>query len=121
MKKCLLTLAAGILFLNLLSAHSGDPETPKNNSSETTAISLKDIFLSDYDNVTLFIDFQAVAGEITELNVLKNGQALLEDDVRDLPGNTIYELNLEVMNPGTYDVELKTAQGITIQKELIVE
>lgn len=124
MKKSTLTLVAGLLFFNLLLAHNGDPIVPsktvKANKAEVN-ISLNDIFLSDYEGVTLFIDFQAITDDMARVNVKKGDTLVVDEDVRDLPNSTIYELDLEQLKTGIYSIELKTVQGITIQKELIID
>ncbi len=127
MRKSTLTLIAALLFMNLLLAHNGDPKPSKEDTKVSPVatlelgVSLKDIFISDYEGVTLFVDFQAVKDEVNSLNVLKDDVVILKDDVHSLPGNTIYELDLEKLQAGNYLVELETAQGISIQKELVVE
>ncbi len=111
----------GKLFFNLLLAHNGDPKTSKEEVKQETGISLKDIFLSDYENITLFIDFQAVTDDVNELNVKKGGKLVMIDDVSDLPNSSIYEINLDVLSAGQYTIELKTAEGISIQKEIMIK
>ncbi|MFT4663537.1 MAG: hypothetical protein ACI8YQ_000643 [Polaribacter sp.] len=127
MRKSTLTLVASLLFFNLLLAHNGDPKpassTTKISPEVTTGlgVSLKDIFISDYEGVTLFVDFQAVKDEVESLNLLKGDLVILKDDVHALPSNTIYELDLEKLQAGKYRVELITVQGISIQKDLVVQ
>lgn len=127
MRKSTLTLAATLLFFNLLLAHNGDPKpastTPEASPEVITApgVSLKDIFISDYEGITLFVDFQAVKGDVKSLNVLRDDEVVLRDDVHNLPGNTIYELDLEKLQRGSYRVELETAEGISIRKNLVIE
>ena len=120
MKKITLTITAGFLFFNLLLAHTGDPKVPTKTAKTEVNISLNDIFLSDYDGLTLFVDFEAITDDVLTVNVKQDGALIMSDDVQDLPCTTIYELDLEQMKPGNYSVELKTAQGITIQKDLLV-
>ncbi|MFK7809073.1 MAG: DUF3244 domain-containing protein [Saprospiraceae bacterium] len=123
MKKNCLTLLACLAICSCLFAHNGDPDSPIKNSTANTSeigLSLKDIFLSDYEGVTLFIDFQAVKDAVVDVNVRKKEEVIMHDDVRTLPGSTIYELDLSNMKTGNYLVELKTEQGICIQKELTI-
>ncbi len=101
------------------TAHNGDPVNTEPNSSAT--IILNNIFISDYEGEALFIDFEAVADLIVTLNIIKDKEIMMGDDVQDLPGNTIYEINLDIMRAGTYTVELVTREGISIQKELIID
>lgn len=93
-----------------------NPPTPKTE----TSISFSDIFYSDYENTTLFIDFESLGNQFSELNILRADQLMMEDDIRDLPTNTIYEINLEVLRAGTYVLELKTPDGIKVHKEFVI-
>ena len=123
MKKNCLTLLACLAVFSGLFAHNGDPVSPKETKATNTAetgLSLKDIFLSDYEGVTLFIDFQAVKDAVVDVNVIKGKRTVLHDDVDHLPGNTIYELDLSKLQSGTYLVELNTDQDIHIQKEITI-
>ena len=127
MKKSTLTLVAFLLISNLSFEHNGDPKTattPNKVAPEVVpevGVSLKDIFLSDYEGVTLFIDFQAIKDDVISLNVIQNNKVILNDDVHNLSTDIIYELDLAKLQAGNYLVELKTAQGIAIQKELTVK
>jgi len=84
-------------------------------------LDLSEIFYNDNENQLLFIDFQAIGDQVSQLNILKDDELMMEDDVSDLPANTIYELNLEVLRNGNYTVELVCEQGIKIRKEIIIE
>lgn len=82
---------------------------------------LTEIFYSDFESDLLYIDFKAVGDRVTQLNILKDDNLMMEDDVTDLPDNTIYELNLDVLRQGNYTVELVCEQGITIRKRIVIE
>jgi hypothetical protein len=123
MKKSTLTLIACLLFINFSFAHNGDPKPDAITVAggiEDTEVSLKDIFLSDFEGHVLFIDFQALNGDVIQLNLLHENIIIINEDVSELPGNTIYELDLEKLSAGNYRVELRTSQGIYIQKEIVV-
>jgi hypothetical protein len=124
MKKSTLTLIACLLFIKLSFAHNGDPKphaTTLSSGMEDTDVSLKDIFLSDFEGHVLFIDFQALKGDVIQLNLLQGNTIIMNEDVHELPGDTIYELDLEMLSAGNYRVELRTSQGIYIQKEIVVD
>ena len=84
-------------------------------------LDLSEIFYNDNENQLLFIDFQAIGDQVSLLNILKDDELMMEDDVSDLPDNTIYELNLEVLRNGNYTVELVCKDGIKIRKEIVIE
>ena len=83
--------------------------------------SLSDIFFSDSENNILFIDFEAVIDQLIEVNILQGEVLMMEDDVSDLPSNSIYEINLDVIRAGSYVIELVTAEGIVVHKNIWVE
>jgi len=122
MKKFLLSLSV-ILSMSLVAfANNGDPvKTETTTTSTTESISLNHIFIADYEGEALFIDFEAVNDPIVALTVVKDDKVMMEDNVVDLPDNTIYELNLSVMRAGTYTLELLTKEGISIQKEIVIK
>ncbi len=107
-----------------LLAKSGTPTNVEpilvanpNNS----VLHLHDIFFNDSDNSILFIDFQAVSDKIINVNILLDEVLMMEDEVTDVPVNTIYEINLDVIRSGKYIVELVTESGIVVHQDLWVE
>ena len=52
------------------------------------------------------------------LNIYRDGKLMMEDDITDLPNNSIYEINTQVIRKGTYTVELVTKGDIKIRKEI---
>ena len=108
-----------------LIANTSDPvkpnDPPVKTTSDNAALSVEKVFLGDVEERVLYVDFAAVTEHIKELNILRNGKLMMQDDVNDLPDSTIYEVNMEVIRPGTYVVELVTEQDIKIQKEITVQ
>ena len=84
-------------------------------------IDFNKIFFSGEDETVLFIDFLAVSNQLTSIALKQGEKTFMVDKVSDLPFNTIYELNLEVMRPGEYILELETDDGIKILKDIRVE
>ena len=68
----------------------------------------------------LFIDFDIIEDSIETVNVLKNGEIVNTEDVTDMPEDTIYELDLNTYNKGTYTIELVTNTHLTITKEIAI-
>ena len=110
---------------NLAVAGSGDGSKPNDPPvkvvAENAPLSVEKVFLGDVENRVLYVDFAAVSEQIIELNILKDGKLMMQDDVNDLPGSTIYEVNLEIIREGTYTVELVTNKDIKIQKVITVQ
>ena len=100
---------------------NGDPPGNKDGTTEKAGNSLSNIFYSDYENSTMFIDFQGVNDPLKEVNMLRKDKTVYGDNVQDLPANTIYELNLDVMRKGKYILELVTMEGIKIHKEFVID
>lgn len=122
--KNLLSFAIALLMCTSLFAYNGiplDDETIVIANPTNTTIPVNNIFFEDNDNSVLFIDFEALAVEITNINILRDKAFMMEDDVTDLPGNTIYEINLDIIRKGKYTVELVTAEGIVVHKNIWVE
>ncbi|MEM9822300.1 MAG: hypothetical protein AAF985_14550 [Bacteroidota bacterium] len=111
-----------LFFVTQLFASSGAPKwgvEPIKTSSEAV-VSFSKIFYSDYENTTLFVDFNSLGNQFSELNILRDNRLMMTDDIRDLDINTIYEINLEVFREGTYILELKTPDGIKVHKEFVI-
>ncbi len=123
MKKIFLSLSMTLSLFSFVFANNGDPVIPTTNTATTTTagVSLDKIFLSDYEGAAMYVDFEAVADQIVEVNLLKENKLVLEDDVRDLPSNTIYELNLSILGTGKYTLVLMTKDGIGIQKSILID
>lgn len=123
MKMRTLSLAYCLFCCLALSANNGIVEPFKSESilNDFGGHTFYNIFFTDDSEKTLFIDFEVVADELLELNIWKSGNLMMEDDISDLPGDAIYELNLDVIRKGTYTIELVTEFGIKIQKEIVIK
>jgi len=78
-------------------------------------------FYSDDDSKLFYIDFEKLTFNVSDIVLIdQKGEEVFSDDVLDLPVNSIYELDLNKFEPGTYSVELRTFTGTT-KKEVIVK
>ena len=78
-------------------------------------------FYKDEENQLYFIDFEKINYNLSEIIVKnENGEILIQDDVLDLPVNTIYEIDLSEFGAGDYHVELRSFTGI-IRKEVNIK
>lgn len=77
-------------------------------------------FHTDQDLRLLYIDFEALGGKMSHLVIKSNDNTvILEDDhLFDLPANTIYEVNLQKLEKGSYFVELHTFTDDVIKEEI---
>lgn len=114
-----------LVFLSCCFTLQATNGIPKNNAAleliEGGSITFKNIFFFDSENELLFIDFEAIGDELKMLNVYRKDALMMEDDLTDLPDNTIYEINTTIIRNGIYTVELVTAQDIKIRKEIVVK
>ncbi len=122
MKKSTLIIALLLGSLTSSFATNGIPEIYKSSRFTIPAgHTFYNIFFTDDANSKLFIDFAEVAEQLELLNIWRSKTLMLEDQISDLPGDTIYELNLDVIRAGTYTIELVTEHGIRIQKEIVIK
>ena len=82
---------------------------------------LSNVFFKDDQGEVLFIDFDAIGDSIVRINLFSGDKLMMEDDVRDLPDNVIYEINLAILRQGDYTIELVTDQSIKIQKTFVID
>jgi len=79
-------------------------------------------FHTDSKSKTLFIDFEALGGNMSKL-ILKDARqdvVLTDNQLFDLPANTIYEVNLSKLEKGIYSIELHTFNSI-IKEEVVIQ
>ena len=74
---------------------------------------------ADQESSTYFIDFEQLAVNVNKISVKNtSGQVLWQEDVFDLPVNSIYELDFSNFSAGHYVIELEAFTGI-IRKVVI--
>lgn len=78
-------------------------------------------FYTDEENKLYFIDFEKINFNLSEI-IVKNdkGDILIQDDVLDLPVNTIYEIDLSEYSAGNYHVELRSFTKV-IRKQVNIK
>lgn len=70
----------------------------------------------DEENQIYYIDFETLSVNLSNIVVKdSNGKLLINDDVFDLPVNTIYELDLTQFANGSYTLELHAFTGVVRQ------
>lgn len=81
----------------------------------------KSIFFTDAVNQLLFIDFEALGEEVSQLSVVSGETTFIKEDISKLPANTIYEIDLKQLESGkNYKLLLITPFGI-LTKEFKIE
>ena len=77
-------------------------------------------FYLDKESNVYYIDFESISVNLSDIKVYdKQGEVVLSDKLWDLPVNTIYELDLNKLQPGDYKIELRSYTGV-IQKDVSV-
>jgi len=74
-------------------------------------------YMNELGNI-LMIDFDILDDRIQTIKVTKNGEFVKAEDVSELPENSIYELDLNLLSKGKYTVELITNTQQSITNEL---
>ncbi len=112
-----------LIFCSTVQANNGNPTNADATvtATEKTSYSLDKIFYNDFENDYLFVDFLSITDDLTQINLLRDDKLMMEVDVRDLPGNAIYELNLNLFRSGNYTIELVTLVGVKIHKDILIE
>lgn len=90
------------------------------SSASATELEINDWSIyADQESSTYFIDFEQLAVNVNKIVVKStNGQVLWQEDVFDLPVNSIYELDFSKYDAGHYVIELEAFTGI-IRKVVI--
>lgn len=79
-------------------------------------------FHTDQENRVLYIDFEALGGNMSKLVMVDKQDEIvvMDDHLFDLPINTIYEIDLAKLSRGSYSLELHTYNSI-IKEEIIIQ
>ena len=114
------------LFLSLcfcanIHANNGNPANPSVTATAETSYSLENIFYKDFESRNIFVDFESITDDLVTLNLWRSDEIMMEDDITDLSGDTIYELNTSLFRSGHYTIELVTLQGVKIHKKITIE
>jgi hypothetical protein len=112
---CLITIAS----LTELSAQMvAKSPFAANASAEMTELPANDWSIyADDENSTYFIDFEQLAVNLNKVLVKgANGQIIWQDEVFDLPVNSIYELDFSNYAAGEYTIELQAFTGVIRKK-----
>lgn len=89
-------------------------------SSVTKELSLNDWSIyADAESSTYFIDFEQLAVNVNEVLVIdQTGNVVWQEEVYDLPVNSIYELDFSAYDDGNYTIELQAFTGV-IRKNVV--
>lgn len=117
MLKFLIASALVVFSASFAGAQSADfnaTSIPTKNQANTPAINNVDrTIFADQENKTFYIDFENLSVNLSNI-VVKDvlGGVVFKDEVSGLPVDTIYELDMSRMAPGTYNIELCSYTGV---------
>lgn len=74
-------------------------------------------YLNELGNI-LLIDFDILNDRVQTVKITKNGEFVKTEDVSELPEDSIYELDLNLLSKGKYTIELITLTHQSISNEL---
>ena len=89
------------------------------SSTKTLELTVNDWSIyADAENNTYFIDFEQLAVNVNEILVIdQGGNIIWQEEVYDLPVNSIYELDFSSYDTGNYTIELQAFTGV-IRKQI---
>ena len=121
------SLTIGIFFLSILLTTLYAQSSANLNSNsflEEELVEMADdnwSFYVDEENKIYFIDFEKLNVNLSTIIVKdENGKVLVNDDVVDLPVNTIYEIDFSEYGMGEYQVEIRSYTGF-IRKNVSIK
>lgn len=79
------------------------------------------IFFNNDTNDLLFVDLETISNQVIKINVLQNDAIVMEEDVAELPQNTIHEVELTLFKKGTYTIEIVTLDKVSITKQVTIK
>ena len=124
LKSLLLSLAFSFCFIGF--SHAQGMASVENNTLHFTSTEISPsnsdnwTFYLDAESQVYYIDFENISVNLSDIMVKdKTGAVVKRDELWDLPVNTIYELDLKDLQPGSYEIELRTYTSV-IKKEVTV-
>lgn len=126
MERLLLVIA--FVFVSNLSSQLFAQSSTSITSDKIAAVSnLLDLnntdwsFYIDEEQHIYYIDFEKISVNLNDIRVMNTqNEVVLEDQLHDLPVNTIYELDLSNLPKGNYEIELRSFTG-KVKKQVTVE
>ncbi|MBK7343961.1 MAG: hypothetical protein IPJ06_13235 [Saprospiraceae bacterium] len=103
-------ISASITAQSLSSVHSAPvmENLSLTSSEEAAFLDPQDAFFLDLSSKVCFIDFESLKQNIKSVQLVSaKGETLLQDRVDHLPVNSIYELNLNALPSGRYQIVLE--------------
>lgn len=115
MKRLLLFFGlVSFVFLSDLSAQMTAKSPMASASATSPELAFNDWSIyADQESNTYFIDFEQLALNVNTVVVKStDGQVMWQEDVFDLPVNSIYELDFSGFSAGEYFIELEAFTGV---------
>ena len=115
-----MTFSLIVILLSILaSVANSRPVVSLENMAIVKDTHLTHIFKFKNQDGLLMIDFDIIKEAIRSVVVLKNGEIVRDQDVSEMPGDSVFELDLNRLNKGNYTIELVTNHH-RITKEIAI-
>ena len=116
----MITFSLVVILLTLLaSVANSRPVVSLERLGTLTDTDFPHIFKFKNQDGILQIDFDMIKDTIQSVNVLKNGEIVKDEDVSEMPNDSVFELDLKRFNKGKYVVEL-VASTHRLTKEIAI-
>lgn len=121
----LVTFITAVTLIFLSQTLQAQTATTEENNFETIAATFDFDndwgFYSDQNDQLYYIDFENLKMNLSDI-IVKNaiGETLLEEEVMDLPVNTIFEIDFSEFGSGKYQIELRSFTGV-INKDIEIK
>lgn len=113
------TLLVSLLFIGLSTCIAQSSSFGSATASGAAGAGLLELnndnwaFYADEENQVYYIDFENLSVNLNDIVVRRqDGEILMQDDVFELPVNTIYEIDFSQYGAGNYDIELRSFTGV---------
>lgn len=112
-----ISISASLTAQSLSSFHSAPSmENFSSKAVDKSFLDPQDAFFLDLSGKVCFIDFESLKQNVKSIQLVSaNGETLLNDRVDHLPVNSIYELNLQSLPSGRYQIILEGYVGEVIK------
>lgn len=105
----MMTFSIAVILLTLFaSIANSKPVVSAQNLGVINESHLAHIFRLQNQDGILLIDFDIIKDAIQSVNVLKNGEIVKDEDVTEVPEDSVFELDLKRLKKGNYTIELVT-------------
>ena len=107
-------LIASVGLMNAQTSAMAENSTIETENSELPIIEGDNwTFYLDSESKVYYIDFETISVNLSDMRLFdEEGHLVREDELWDLPVNTIYEIDFSKYKSGNYQIELRSFTGV---------